>query len=198
MRFHTAVLLVLASLVLSGCKIHLVGDSTAWLVQAYAVEQGYVITGSPEPGCGFTTINGNRVTPGGTGGYPMCTIDWANADLPDDPDDVIFSFVSIHDAMCSTVDGCEAIDAGPYQAAHTHLLATGYPVVWVETPPLGSQALRDRIDELNAAVAAELDCALVPSGVRVAPTWDGIHYVQEGGLMVAVRLAALAENPPIC
>ena len=196
-RFAAIVTLVLAA---SGCRVHIVGDSTAWLVQGYAAQEGYVITGSPTPSCGYTTFNGLRRSPDNppSTGYVMCTIDWVGADEPDAPDDVIFAFVSIHDAMCSTIDGCLPVDASVYADVHAHLSSLGYPVVWVEVPLCCGPLLHDRIAELNAAVATELGCTLVPGSVRVAPTWDGLHYLPDGGKLVGARLALLATNPPAC
>jgi hypothetical protein len=180
----------------SGCNVHVVGDSSAALVLAYAAEIGITITGSQTLNCGFSAMNGNRVAPAGSAGYAVCLIDWSAA--PDDSEDVIFAFVSIHDGMCSTIDGCLPVDATPYTDVHKDLIATGHPVVWVEVPPIGDLAFSTRLLELNADVAAKLGCTLAPYSIREAPMWDGIHYLKSGGLLVGARLVALALDPPIC
>lgn len=177
--------------------MHIVGDSTAALVQLAAANNGILISGSPVPGCGYTEINGDRSHPDTGGTYGACLTDW-NGSVPDAADDVIIAFVSIHDAMCSSLDGCVALDVRNYGVAHTQLSALGYPVVWVATPMSGGPLLRNRIAELNAAVSAELGCELEPASVREAEMYDGLHYTQTGADLVGARLALIAENPTPC
>ena len=135
--------------------------------------EGIHMTGSATPSCGFGLLNGNRVTPSGFGtdpGYPSCVIDWDQED-PDAPDDIIVAFVSLHDAMCSTIDGCLPFDTAAYQSAHADLVAKGYPVVWVEVEPVGDAAMQARAEGLNDAVALALGCTLVDYTIRVAATY---------------------------
>ena len=153
------------------------------------------MTGSVSPGCGFVPVNGNRIQPEllVTGsGYGSCVLDWMQSG-PDDPDDYVVGFVSVHDAMCSTVDGCLPFETDVYAEVDADLRSYGLPVYWVEVPPFGGPLMQARIDGLNAAVAAELGCALVPDDIRIAPMYDPLHYLPDGALTVGARLALLPD-----
>ncbi|NNE73068.1 MAG: hypothetical protein HKN26_05340 [Acidimicrobiales bacterium] len=190
-RFPRVGALAFCALLSTACDVHIVGDSTAALVQVAAQSfEGIVMTGSAEPSCGYGHMAGGRIQPSGGAITPDCVLDHL-ANSPDSVDDVVVAFLSVHDARCSVTNGCEPINTAVYVQAHADLLAYGNPVVWVEVPPSGDAAQQARIEDLNSSVAAALGCTLQEFDTRVAEMYDGIHYTLSGGTTVAARLAQL-------